>query len=341
MRSREFENLHPFFKGVFVLDTVKIPHRLTSVRKAFDTGILMDYRRGKSEAEIEILGEAGLRTRRAKFKKILDSDPEFYLLYRCTNISATWLSFLAGALVEDFSNSVDRQPSDEQVAALAFFSRLANDLWAIIELTEMGFDLQARALSRSYLEHVDVLICCIHDRELTKQFVSAIEPEAANAFWHKHISKNKAKLRVSNIIGAVLGLGKTDIVDRLREDADLAGSSLIHPTILAGLSTAFGSEDGDYDSYPIFPTPIVASVGIFRSILIHLMWLWFAMGTLPKIKYGEWGATLQSNHMLNNKDIDELSKLNQRIFGFLLDHQLLMLVDNSDADATGAHRSPL
>lgn len=324
------------------MDTVKIPHRLTSVRKAFDTGILMDYHRGKNEAEIDILEEAGLRTRKAKFKKILDADPEFYLLYHCTNISAAWLSFLAGALVEDFSDtSVDHQPSDEQVAALAFFSRLANDLWAIIELTEMGFDLQARTLSRGYLEHVDVLICCIHDRELTKQFVNAIEPEAANAFWHKHISKNKAKLKVSNIIGVALGIGKTDIVDRLREDADLAGSSLIHPTILAGLSTAFGIEDGDYDSYPIFPTPIAASVGIFRSILIHLMWLWFAMGTLPKIKYGEWKGIFQSNRMLDNEAIDELSELNQRMIDFLLEHQLLMLVGDGDADAAGEHYSPL
>ncbi len=315
------------------MDTSEATHRFASARKAFDAGILKDYHRGKNEAELEDMEEVGLRDRKTKFKRILNANPDFYLLYRCTNISASWLSLLAGALVEDFSDMpVDREPRDEQVAALAFFSRLANDLWAIIELTETGFDLQARALTRSYLEHVDILICCIHDKKLTKQFVDAIEPEAANAFWHKHISKNKAKIKVTNLIDATLGIGNTDLVDRLREEAELAGSSLIHPTMLAGLSTAFGTEDGDYDSYPIFPTPIAASVGIFRSILIHLMWLWFAMGTLPKIEHGEWGAIFQSDRMLDNEAIDELSKLHRRMIGFLLDHQLLMLVDDFDAD---------
>lgn len=319
------------------MNTPETTHRFASVRKAFDADILKDYHGGRNEAELEEMGEVGLRARKAKFKKILDANPQFYLLYRCINISASWLSLLAGSLVEDFSDApINRQPRDEQVAALAFFSRLANDLWAIIELTEIGFDLQARALTRGYLEHVDVLICCIHDRKLTKQFVDAIEPEAANVFWHEHISKNKAKIKVTNLIGATLGIGKTDLVDRLREEAELAGSSLIHPTMLAGLSTAFGTEDGDYDSYPIFPTPVAASVGIFRSILIHLMWLWFAMGTLPKIEYGEWDAIFQSDHMIDNEAIDEFSKLYSRMIGFLLNHQLLMSVDGVDENDTMA-----
>jgi hypothetical protein len=307
--------------------------RYVSARDEFNSGILKDYRRGRTEFDLEQMSDVGIRARKAKFQKLLDADAEFYILYRCTNISASWLSLLAGALVEDIADiEVDRKPSNEQVAALAFFSRLANDLWAIIELTEAGFDLQARALTRGYLEHVDVLICCIHDREITDEFVDAIEPEEANAFWHKHVSKNKAKAKVTRLIGEALGIGDTDLVDRLREDADSAGSSLIHPTMLAGLSTAFGTENGDYETFPIFPTPVAESVGIFRSILIHLMWLWFAMGTLPKLKYGDWDALFHSKHLLDNEFIDDHSRIYSRVIGFLLDNQLLMVVNDPDTD---------
>lgn len=315
------------------MNSTETKDRLAAARNAFDAGILKDFHRGKSQVDVEEMGEVGLQRRKAKFKKILNADPEFYLLHQCTNISAAWLSILAGALIEDLSDAADdHEPSREQVAALAFFSRLANDLWAILELTETGFDLQARALARGYLEHVDVLICCIHDGDLTRQFVEAIEPEAANAFWHQHISKNKAKIKVSNLIGTILGIGESDIVDRLRKEADSAGSSLIHPTMLGGLSTAFGTEEADYDTYPIFPTPIAESVGIFRSILIHLMWLWFAMGGLPKIAHGSWQAILQSNRLLANEAIDDFSELYRRTVGFLIEHQLLMLANSGDGD---------
>ncbi|MER9936512.1 MAG: hypothetical protein E5Y04_28360 [Mesorhizobium sp.] len=302
-----------------------------AAREDFDDVILAEYLRGKTQAELDEMAEAGLGVRKEKFNEILVADAEFYLLYRCANIAASWLSLLAGALIEDFNELPNEsKPLDEQVAALAFFSRLANDLWAIIELSEIGFDLQARALTRGYLEHVDVLICCIHDKEVTKQFVNAVEPKDANAFWHKHVSKNKAKIKVSNLIANALGMEKTSLVDMLREDVEFAGSSLIHPTMLAGLSTAFGEKDGDYDSYPIFPAPIAASGGIFRAILSHLLWLWFAMGTLPKTGYGEWQAILQSDRMLDNVEIDKRSALYRRTIGFLLDHQLLMKVEEED-----------
>jgi hypothetical protein len=145
--------------------------RLT-VRTSFESAILKEFEQGKVRSVDEELD--ALHSRRSKFERILKNDDEFYVLYRSANIAATWLSVLAAALLEEFTdlnNSARR--NSEQSVALAFFSRLANDLWAIIELVEIGFDLQARALARSYLEHVDVLICCIHDRELTGEFIKA------------------------------------------------------------------------------------------------------------------------------------------------------------------------
>lgn len=158
------------------------------------------YRKRSPEA-VEQEERQGLQRRQDRFKKLLETDTDFYIVYCSTNVAATWLSFLSVALVNDLSEpGEEREPLNEQVAALAFFSRLANDLWAIVELVESGFDLQARALTRAFLEHVDVLICCIQDKELTREFVEAREPDEAIAFWHKYVSKNRAKAKVNKFI---------------------------------------------------------------------------------------------------------------------------------------------
>lgn len=303
-----------------------------TIREQFDSTILKEYYHDRhSSTDPETMEIGGLRKRKEKFAKILDSDPEFYVLHKCANIAATWLTVLATMLVDEISESDNRDELlDEQVAGLAFFSRLSNDLWAIIELIEIGFDLQARALTRSYLEHVDVLICCVQDRTLTSEFVKAVEPEESNGFWHKYVSKNKAKARVSDFISSKLGREKSRIVDLLREDAEFAGSILLHPSVAAGLSTAFGHQDGDYDFYPIFPTPLAASVGIFRTILIHLLWLWFSMGSLPKYSGGEWSPLLRSPRLLDNKTITRLEGIYSQMFKFLIEHQLLMRSSEED-----------
>jgi hypothetical protein len=296
-----------------------------TLRWEFDATLLKTFRRNRDRVTVEKAEQDGFQKRRSKFRSILERDTDFYILFHCSNIAATWLSFLSVSLLCEMSDGEERTPLDEQTAALAFFSRLANDLWAIIELVEYGFDLQARALTRSYLEHVDVLICCIQDRELTREFVEAGEPAQANAFWHKHVSKNRAKAKVTKFVAGVLGLDTVTMVDELREDAEFAGSSLIHPTVTAGLATAFGAPDGDYeDSYPIFPNPVPASAGVLRTILIHLFWLKFATGGQPDTWSGQWRPILSAQTLRGNEEFRRISLLYTRMFQFLLDNQILM-----------------
>jgi hypothetical protein len=305
-----------------------------NLRKAYDRAIQKQLRRLGRPSKRREAAEA--KDREKKFKAIADADPEFYVLHRSINLSATWLSIVAATLLMDVGHPDNKgEASDEQVAALAFFSRLANDLWAIIELVERGFDLQARALARSYLEHVDVLICCIHDIELTKEFVEAIEPDESNRFWHKNVSKNKIKKRTASLIAGMLRVPDTDLVDALREPAEAAGSALHHPTVLAGLSAAFGSEDVDYgDTYPIFPVPVAASGGIFRILLTHLFWLFLAMGPLPKSPNGAWGSLLQNDEYFNNRFLNDLQRINREMLGFLLENELFIKVKTTEEALT-------
>jgi hypothetical protein len=304
-----------------------------TLRKLFDTTILATFRRGRDPDAAEQAEHQGLLKRRAKFTKLIEEDTEFYIVYRCANIAATWMSLLSVSVFHEISDEGASDPLDEQVAALAFFSRLANDLWAIIELVELGFDLQARALTRAYLEHVDVLICCIQDRELTREFVRAAEPEEANAFWHKYVSKNRAKVKVTKFIAGILGLDTVTMVDILREDADFAGSALLHPTVVAGLATALGDPDADYeDSYPIFPNPVPASVGTLRTILVHLFWLSFATSGQPSTWSGTWQPILRTQGMRDNAMLRRLSLLQMDMFQFLLNNEILMKSASDDPD---------
>lgn len=300
------------------------------------------------ETQLDALGRLSVvrqalarRKRRKLYGARLNRDPEFYVLQRGIAISATWLSAVSVAILEDMASpksDLAKRATPEQAAALAFFSRLANDLWAIIELVERGFDIQARGLSRSFLEHVDVLICCIHDKELTEKFANALEPEEANHFWHQYVSKNKMKRKVAELITSMTGIYGSDIVDNLREPAELAGSAILHPTILAGMAVALGEEGEEYETYPIFPHPISASSGIFRTILIHLFWLLLMMGPLPRAPHGAWGSLVDDAEIRNNKMLATLQRINQDMHGFMLDWHVTMRPEKS---ADGSHESPI
>jgi len=309
------------------------PTNEEAIRKIFEAKILNNFRRSKSAAEVEKIEDEGLLNRRVKFRKLIEQDVDFYIVYHSAHIAAAWLSMLSVSIFHEMSDEGAEDPLDEQVAALVFFSRLASDLWAIIELIELGFDLQARALTRAYLEHVDVLICCIQDRELTREFVNAKEPEAANAFWHRHASKNRAKAKVTRFIAGVLGLDTVTVVDVLREDADFAGSALLHPTMVAGLATAFGAPDVDYEeSFPVFPNPVSASAGILRTILVHLFWLSFATGGQPSASSGSWQPIFRVQGLRDDLEVQRLSLLHTRMFQFLIHNEILMKPTSDDAD---------
>lgn len=264
-------------------------------------------------------------SRKKQFAQLLAKDPQFFVLHRAVNLSATWLSAIAVAMLHELARPEGAgQPQDEQLAALAFYSRLANDLWAIIELVEKGYDIQARALTRSYLEHVDVLICCIHDKKLTSEFVSAVEPEEANRFWHKYVSKNKMKRRVADLVTHLARLPRSELIDELRSGAEIAGSTILHPSMMAGIIAALGDEGVDYDNgYPLFPRPVAASVGIFRTLSIHHFWLFLAMGGLPRQGFAEWGSLIKKTDISENSTLKAIIDANAQVLGFLVDKHIL------------------
>ncbi len=299
--------------------------RQRGIRKEFDQRVQKQLHALGKLSAFRIALER--RKGRKAYEELLAQDDEFYVLHRGIAIAATWLSAISVSILNDIAvseNDADEEAPTEQAVALAFFSRLANDLWAIIELVERGFDIQARGLSRSFLEHIDVLICCIHDTELTEKFATAMDPEDANQFWHKHVSKNKMKRRVAELVNNRTGLIGSDIVESLRSPAEVAGSTILHPTMLAGLAAALGEEDVEYETYPIFPRPMVSSGGIYRTILVHLFWLLLLMGPLPKEPHGAWSSLIKNADIKRNRMLSALLRINQDMHGFMLEWHVTM-----------------
>ena len=105
---------------------------------------------------------------------------------------------------------------------------------------------------------------------------------------------------------------------------------------MAGLATVFGDPDADYeDSFPIFPTPVPASAGILRTILVHLFWLSFATGGQPSTWSGAWQPIFRTQGLRDNLELQRLSLLHTRMFQFLLDNEILMksIADDPDIKA--------
>jgi hypothetical protein len=83
------------------METDEPTSHLTS-RMIFEASILKEYQRDwPTDAGPKAEKPDELHTRRAMFQRLLESDDEFYILYYSATISATWLSILAVALIEE------------------------------------------------------------------------------------------------------------------------------------------------------------------------------------------------------------------------------------------------
>lgn len=124
-------------------------------------------------------------------------------------------------------------PNSGQVAML--FYRLAvkqlRNLSAVRVLCAAGLDGNARMQLRLLYETSLVWVRVLVDPSFRADFQAAATPDAANAFWHKHISKEKNEkwLKAHLATRGVSWLGAdSDIVREMKEKMSLS----THPTLL-------------------------------------------------------------------------------------------------------------
>ena len=72
-------------------------------------------------------------------------------------------------------------------------SALANDGFAILSLCRLGFDVQARALMRVFIEKADLFVAVYADPDLASRYISDSTFEGSREIFFKSLSKGKLK----------------------------------------------------------------------------------------------------------------------------------------------------
>jgi len=86
--------------------------------------------------------------------------------------------------------------STENIVYTLLFSALTSHLFAIRQLVLLGFDIDAKAITRLLLEYVDLFHLLFEKPELCVEFHQAQSLTEANKFWHKYVSKGKLRSHV-------------------------------------------------------------------------------------------------------------------------------------------------
>jgi hypothetical protein len=142
----------------------------------------------------------------------------------------------------------DQNSSTYCLCAKVILGSLSSQVNCIRNVVLDGFDVQARILARSLSEYIDVVTLLLLDPLLAHEFHAACEPEQANKFWHKHVSKGKLKARLISLCDAE----NKELLDYIQDmqacqkEEEEMMSSALHPSFLAsammiGMGTSHGS----------------------------------------------------------------------------------------------------
>ena len=120
--------------------------------------------------------------------------PYFDLWNELYDEYVSWiLSLLTVQYAELKKRRLKSRPYQFHRATSVLLFRVFSDLVAIRILCRAGFDVAAKSLTRSTIEHIDALVLIIHSPSIAKEFNKSDSKERSNAFWHKHISRGKVR----------------------------------------------------------------------------------------------------------------------------------------------------
>jgi hypothetical protein len=165
----------------------------------------------------------------------------------------TWAAnyfFAHEAVLFDFK---DKTP-DINKGCVLFLSKIISDCLSIRLLIQNGFELSAQQVLRSLSENVDALNYCLIVPAAMNKFLNAHLPNESNDFWHRHISKGKARkvvLSEYHRLGTDQGFAQALIQFRNSQDELLAMT--VHPSSVSGFLAAYGTlSHDDIITYPSF-----------------------------------------------------------------------------------------
>jgi hypothetical protein len=137
---------------------------------------------------------------------------------------------------------------------LAISSYIATQHLAIRRLVLQGFDIQAKQLTRSLVEHFDLATLLALRTDLVEIFASSETAEASNHFWHSQLARSKARRYIDQEVYSSIGISSEAVeeIRRWRKEEESVLSMTIHPSILACHMTWFQSGIDETRPWPPF-----------------------------------------------------------------------------------------
>lgn len=154
---------------------------------------------------------------------------------------------------------------------------LCNYLIAIRKLSASGLNMQAKVLSRSFIEYCDIGLCLLFNEEFYQAYRSSIDSEEAESkFWwnfqrpkaiEKHLQDCVKKFDDDG--------GHWDILKEVREKTYSLFSDFTHGHFLANFTSGYDSEFGQAEVRPALGGIIAthSSQALNRTLIYGLMFL--------------------------------------------------------------------
>ena len=143
---------------------------------------------------------------------------------------------------QEIRNQQDNEDIYERRAYALLSGAIAHYLFCLRQLSVKGLDVGARAICRITSEYIDTLALLL-EKDLAQVFCESQEPEAANKFWHTHLSKGKLS-DINDNFYRKLNLSSDQIKEDKkwhREETSVL-SSTIHPSFMAAyIASSSGS----------------------------------------------------------------------------------------------------
>lgn len=250
--------------------------------------------------------------------------------------------FLFDALQPAQSEEADESDaSDDRLASFArwaLLTKIVSDLIATRILMTRGLEGQVRILSRSLIEHIDLLVAVCHDKELAAEFIRSSDPDKSNEFFYRHISKGKLKRRVRDILVNEVDDSFAYVVELIRKDADEIQSLYAHPSFLASFVSAFWGSEREYRDQGVLGGASLSSLISMSYVSGHLAMLNLSCPDIVPSEAIEFIATRgEEGERFAHKVIWGRSIL-VHMFGYILNSEMWVASESSVSVGEDAHR---
>ncbi|MEM6412048.1 MAG: hypothetical protein AAF683_10985 [Pseudomonadota bacterium] len=122
----------------------------------------------------------------------------------------------------------------------SLLTRATLDCRGIITLLDQGLELQAATIMVSATEVLELAAAGMIDRELMEEFVQSQSPEEAKTFWHRNISRSKARKKIDKFMGLELGADALDDYVLWRNRGRQKYGAIKHVSFVPALLPLFG-----------------------------------------------------------------------------------------------------